>query len=50
MPNEHAMDTAILIPSYQPDGKLAPYVQALREAGFAKSLGGIECYAAKFNS
>ena len=31
MPNEHAMDTAILIPSYQPDGKLAPYVQALRE-------------------
>ena len=36
MPNQSAMDTAILIPSYQPDGKLPPYVQALREAGFAK--------------
>ena len=36
MSNQSAMDTAILIPSYQPDGKLPPYVQALREAGFAK--------------
>lgn len=36
MPNEHAKDVAILIPSYQPEGKLPPYVQALREAGFAK--------------
>jgi len=31
-----AQDTAILIPSYKPDHKLAPYVRELREAGFGK--------------
>ncbi len=36
MVNPNARDTAILIPSYQPDGKLAPYVSALCDAGFAK--------------
>ncbi|MDD3411159.1 MAG: bifunctional glycosyltransferase family 2/GtrA family protein [Eubacteriales bacterium] len=36
MINESARDTAILIPSYKPDGKLAPYVEALAQAGFAK--------------
>ena len=34
-PNQ-TKDTAILIPSYKPDGKLAPYVAALKAAGFAK--------------
>ena len=36
MANEQTQDTAILIPSYKPDHKLAPYVQELRDAGFAK--------------
>jgi len=53
MPNEHAKDTAILIPSYQPNGKLPPYVQALREAGFAKIVvvddGSGENYSAIFD-
>lgn len=34
MPSEPAETAAILIPSYQPEGKLPPYVRALREAGF----------------
>lgn len=36
MPNAQAGSVAILIPSYQPDGKLPPYVRALREAGFGR--------------
>ena len=52
MPNDHAGDVAILIPSYQPDHKLAPYVKALREAGFAKIVvvddGSGEAYDAVF--
>jgi len=36
MESKPAQDTAILIPSYKPDHKLAPYVQELREAGFGK--------------
>lgn len=36
MEQRYAQDTAILIPSYKPDGKLAPYVAALKEAGFGK--------------
>ena len=36
MPNEHAGDVAVLIPSYQPDQQLAPYVRALQGAGFAR--------------
>ncbi len=31
-----ALDTAVLIPSYCPDARLAPYVQTLLSAGFAK--------------
>lgn len=54
MPNEHARDVAILIPSYQPDHKLAPYVKALREAGFVKIVvvddGSGEAYDDVFNS
>ncbi|HNW87829.1 MAG TPA: bifunctional glycosyltransferase family 2/GtrA family protein [Candidatus Limiplasma sp.] len=54
MPNEHARDVAILIPSYQPDGKLPPYVQTLRDAGFAKIVvvddGSGEAYTGLFNS
>ena len=54
MPNEHAKDVAILIPSYQPDGKLPPYVKALREAGFAKIVvvddGSGDKYTAIFDS
>ena len=53
MPNEHAKDVAILIPSYQPQDKLAPYVTALREAGFAKIVvvddGSGEAYSAVFD-
>ena len=36
MEAKQSQDTAILIPSYKPDHKLAPYVSALKEAGFAK--------------
>ena len=36
MDPKQAQDTAVLIPSYKPDHKLAPYVSALREAGFVK--------------
>jgi dolichol-phosphate mannosyltransferase len=36
MPNDHAGDVAVLIPSYQPDAKLPPYVRALLAAGFRK--------------
>lgn len=36
MPNEHAGDVAVLIPSYQPDDQLVPYVRALQSAGFAR--------------
>ena len=54
MPNEHAKNVAILIPSYQPDDKLPPYVQALREAGFARIVvvddGSGERYTDLFNS
>lgn len=54
MPNQQAQDVAILIPSYQPDGKLPPYVKALREAGFAKIVvvddGSGEDYSAIFDS
>ena len=38
MSQQTAKEAAILIPSYQPDGKLPPYVSALREAGFGKIL------------
>lgn len=31
-----AFDTAVLLPCYRPDDRLAPYVQSLLEAGFAK--------------
>ncbi len=36
MPNKHAGDVAVLIPSYQPDNRLPPYVKALLESGFCK--------------
>ncbi len=36
MSNSSAGDTAVLIPSYQPDRKLPPYVAALLNAGFAR--------------
>ncbi len=49
---QHSSDTAILIPSYQPDDKLAPYVSALSEAGFCRVVvvddGGGEKYAPIF--
>ncbi len=32
----YAQDTAVLIPSYKPDDKLAPYVESLLAAGFCK--------------
>ena len=38
MESQHTQDTAILIPSYKPDHKLAPYVVALKAAGFAKII------------
>lgn len=38
MPHPYATDTAVLIPSYKPDGKLAPYVETLREAGFGSII------------
>ncbi len=48
----HTQDTAILIPSYKPDGKLAPYVAALKEAGFGKIIivddGSGEAFAPVF--
>lgn len=54
MLDEHARDTAILIPSYQPEGKLKPYITALLEAGFGKIVivddGSGEAYDAVFNS
>ena len=54
MPDSFAQDTAILIPSYQPDGKLPPYVRALLEAGFAKIVvvddGSGEAYDPIFQS
>ena len=54
MSTQTAKDVAILIPSYQPDGKLPPYVQALREAGFAKIVvvddGSGAAYDAIFES
>ncbi|MEA4928226.1 MAG: bifunctional glycosyltransferase family 2/GtrA family protein [Candidatus Limiplasma sp.] len=54
MPNEHARDVAILIPSYQPDERLAPYVHALCEAGFARVVvvddGSGEAYSPIFDS
>ena len=54
MPNQNAQDVAILIPSYQPDAKLPPYVNALREAGFAKIVvvddGSGEAYSPIFDS
>ena len=53
MPNLHAGDVAILIPSYQPDQKLPPYVKALHEAGFAKIVvvddGSGEAYTSVFD-
>lgn len=36
MSNDPAADVAVLIPSYQPDQKLPPYVDALLDAGFGK--------------
>ncbi len=36
MAHDYAEDTAVLIPSYQPDRKLPPYVAQLLGAGFAK--------------
>ncbi|MCE5344209.1 MAG: bifunctional glycosyltransferase family 2/GtrA family protein [Eubacteriales bacterium] len=36
MPNKHVEDVAVLIPSYQPDPRLPPYVKALLDAGFGK--------------
>jgi glycosyltransferase involved in cell wall biosynthesis len=36
MAHDYAQDTAVLIPSYQPDRKLKPYVSQLLGAGFAK--------------
>ncbi|MDD3214866.1 MAG: bifunctional glycosyltransferase family 2/GtrA family protein [Eubacteriales bacterium] len=36
MPNQNAGDVAVLIPTYQPDAKLPPYVDALLDAGFAR--------------
>ncbi len=54
MPNHYAQDVAILIPSYQPNGKLPPYVKALKDAGFAKIVvvddGSGEAYSTIFNS
>lgn len=54
MPNEHAKETAILIPSYQPDRKLPPYVQALRNAGFGRIVivddGSGDAYTPIFDS
>lgn len=54
MPNEYARDVAILIPSYQPGDKLAPYVQKLREAGFARIVvvddGSADAYTPIFES
>ena len=33
---DHALDTAVLIPSYKPDDKLVAYVKSLREASLGK--------------
>lgn len=50
----HPGDTAILIPSYQPGEALAPYAQALLDAGFGRIVvvddGSGPGYAGIFNS
>lgn len=50
----YAADTAVLIPSYKPDGKLAPYIQSLRDAGLGKIVivddGSGEDYCALFEA
>lgn len=49
-----ASKTAIVIPAYQPDDRLPPYVAALRDAGFARVVvvddGSGEAYDALFNA
>lgn len=54
MPNDPAADVAVLIPSYEPDQKLPPYVDALLEAGFGKVVvvddGSGEAYDDIFES
>ncbi len=54
MTNQNAKDTAILIPSYQPNDKLPPYVAALREAGFVRIIivddGSGDAYTPIFDS
>lgn len=54
MEAEQIRETAILIPSYKPDHQLAPYVAALKEAGFGKIVivddGSGGDFAAVFDS
>lgn len=53
MSDAYASDTALLIPSYEPDDRLAPYVAELSEAGFCRIIvvddGSGEKYLNIFN-